>query len=106
MVDFGQKGTTRMMANGFLDLLRIELNVVDDAQVGTEGTKNSIVSEVHNAIFVVFLQGRHELLEVRLGCLEEVGIILCTRNGQKDVRAELWFGNLRREVQWSSPSEG
>ena len=75
-VDSGPKSAAGMTPDGFLDLLRVELDVVDDAEVGSEGTQNAVVAEVHDAVFVVFFQGVDEIIEVRLGGLEEVGCIL------------------------------
>ena len=43
-------------------------------------------AKVHDAVFVVFLQGYHEVLEMGLVCLEEIGFIVGKGGGQKDVR--------------------
>ena len=81
VVDSGQQSAAGTAADGFLDLVRSELDVVDDAEVGREGTQNTIVSEVHDAVFVMPFQGVDEISKMRLGGLEDVGFILGKRNG-------------------------
>ena len=90
-VDFGQMSGVLVRANEFFDLLGIEPDIVNNAHVGSEGAQDAVVTEVHNAVFIVFLQGVRDIPEMGLVFLEDIGFILGKRHGQKDVRDRILF---------------
>ena len=67
VVDFGQVVITTMAIDELLDLVRVELLVAEDGQVGVERAEDAVVTEVDDAVRVLF----HALHEP-----EDFGLIL------------------------------